>query len=112
MMGNVFVRRFLRRVVCASGALALAPLAWGQNSIENLGVTQSGAQVLVRVTLKSPLAAAPGSFTIANPARIAFDFPGTNNGLGRNSQDIGEGVLRSLNVVQFRMKPRSTAATC
>ena len=100
MMRNVFVRRFLRRVVCASGALALAPLAWGQNSIENLGVTQSGAQVLVRVTLKSPLAAAPGSFTIANPARIAFDFPGTNNGLGRNSQDIGEGVLRSLNVVQ------------
>ncbi len=100
MMRNVFVRRFLRRVVCAFGALALAPLAWGQNSIENLGVTQSGAQVLVRVTLKSPLAAAPGSFTIANPARIAFDFPGTNNGLGRNSQDIGEGVLRSLNVVQ------------
>jgi type IV pilus assembly protein PilQ len=87
-------------VVCAFGALALAPLAWGQNSIENFGVTQSGAQVLVRVTLKSPLAATPGSFTVANPARIAFDFSGTNNGLGRNSQDIGEGVLRSMNVVQ------------
>jgi len=47
------------------GLIALAPLAWGQNSIENVGVTQSGGQILVRVTLKSPLAAAPGNFTIA-----------------------------------------------
>jgi type IV pilus assembly protein PilQ len=94
------VRRFPLRAVCALGAFALAPLVWGQNSIENLGVTQSGGQVLVRVTMKGPIAAAPGSFTIANPARIAFDFPGTNNALGRNSQDIGEGVLRSMNVVQ------------
>ena len=62
-MRNVFARRFLRRTACAFGALALASLAWGQNSIENFGVTQSGGQVLVRVTLKSPLAAAPGSFT-------------------------------------------------
>ena len=58
MMRNVFVRRFLRPAVFAFGALALAPLAWAQNTIENLGVTQSGGQVLVRVTLKSALAAA------------------------------------------------------
>src|SRR5207247_9215513 len=57
------------------------------------------SQVLIRLTLKNPIADAPGSFTIANPPRIAFDFPDTTNGLGRNSQDIGEAVLRSMNVV-------------
>src|SRR5260370_41191529 len=46
------------------------------------------------------MAAARGTFRIANPARIAFDFPDTTNGLGRNSQDIGEAGLRSVNVVQ------------
>src|SRR5690606_28820539 len=32
--------------------------------------------------------------------RIAFDFPNTVNALGRSSQDIGQGELRSMNVVQ------------
>ncbi|HLS86034.1 MAG TPA: type IV pilus secretin PilQ, partial [Burkholderiales bacterium] len=39
-------------------------------------------------------------FAVTNPARIAFDFPNTVNALGRSSQDIGQGELRSMNVVQ------------
>ena len=42
----------------------------------------------------------PPNFAVANPARIAFDFPNTVNGLGRASQDIGQGELRSMNLVQ------------
>ncbi len=105
-MKNVLVRKFLQTAVCAFGVLAIVPPAWAQNSIENLDVTQSGGQILVRVTLKGPLTAAPGNFTIANPARVAFDFPGTSNGLGRNTQDIGEGVLRSMNIVQAGERTR------
>src|SRR5207253_5046119 len=37
---------------------------------------------------------------------ISFDFPDTTNGLGRNSQDIGEAVLRSMNVVQAGERTR------
>src|SRR5260221_11890149 len=100
-MNDVLVRRFIQAVICPFGLLLLVSVASAQqNSIENFDVTQSGGQVLIRLTLKSPIESAPGSFTIANPARIAFDFPDTTNGLGRNSQDIGEGVLRSLNVGQ------------
>ncbi len=99
-MMNALTRKIPRAALGALGLLAFAPLAWAQNSLERLDVSRQGEQVLVRVALKDPLAAAPGTFTVANPARIAFDFPGTVNNLGRNSQDIGEGELRSMNVAQ------------
>ena len=70
------------------------------NSIEALDVTQQGGKILVRVTTKEPLRAVPPNFTIASPARIAFDFPGTVNALGRSSQDVGQGELRSMSIVQ------------
>jgi len=83
----------------------LAGLAWvgsalGQNSIESFNVAQQGGNVVVRITTKEALKSAPASFTVANPARIVFDFTGTTNALGRNSQDIAQGELRSMNLVQ------------
>ncbi|MGB5082360.1 MAG: type IV pilus secretin PilQ [Burkholderiales bacterium] len=106
-MNGVLMRSILQAAMCLFGALLLDSLASAQqNTIENFDVTQSGGEVLVRVALKDPLAGAPGSFTIANPPRIAFDFPGVANGLGRNSQDIGEGVLRSMNLVQAGERTR------
>ena len=70
------------------------------NSIDAFDVTEQGGKVIVRITTKSPLDAVPPNFSVANPARIAFDFPGTVNALGRSNQDIGQGELRSMNVVQ------------
>jgi len=78
-----------------------APEAHAQsNSIDGFNVTQQGGRIVVRVTLKEALKTAPASFTVANPARIAFDFPDTTNALGRNVQNIGENELRSMNMVQ------------
>jgi type IV pilus assembly protein PilQ len=70
------------------------------NSIDAFNVTQQGDKVIVRITTKEPLNSVPPSFAIANPARIALDFPHTANALGRSSQELGEGDLRSMNVVQ------------
>jgi type IV pilus assembly protein PilQ len=70
------------------------------NTIEAFDVTQQGGKVVVRITTKEPLRSVPPNFAVANPARIAFDFPNTANGLGRSSQEIGQGELRSMNVVQ------------
>ena len=70
------------------------------NQIESLEVAEQGGTVYVRLSLKQPLAAPPASFSVANPARIAFDFPGTGNGLGRTVQSIEQGDLRSANIVQ------------
>jgi len=83
-------------------ALAQTP----PNSVEAFNVSQQSGKVIIRLTLKEPLKSPPGSFTIANPARIAFDLPNMLNGLGRNSQSIGEGELVSMNMVQAGERTR------
>ena len=70
------------------------------NSIQSLDVAEQAGKVIVRVTTKEPLRSVPPSFAVANPARIAFDFANTANALGRSNQEVGQGDLRSLNVVQ------------
>src|SRR3954462_5532407 len=70
------------------------------NSIEAFDVTQQGGKVVVRITTKEPLKSPPPNFAVVNPARIALDFPNTVNALGKASQDIGQGELRSMNIVQ------------
>jgi type IV pilus assembly protein PilQ len=81
--------------------LSAAGLALAQtNSIENFEVTQQAGKTVVRITTKEPLRSVPPNFTVASPARIAFDFANTVNALGRANQDIAQGELRSMNVVQ------------
>jgi type IV pilus assembly protein PilQ len=75
-------------------------LAQAGNSIEAFDVAQQGGNVVIRITTKEPLKSVPPSFTVANPARIVFDFANTSNGLGRNAQDVAQGELRSMNLVQ------------
>lgn len=70
------------------------------NRIESLQVAEQGGALFVRLTFSEALAAPPASFSIANPARIAFDFPSTANALGRTQQEINQGDLRSANIVQ------------
>src|SRR4030088_2937404 len=88
--------------LCGLGLwLTVAGAALGQaNSIESFDVAQQGGKVVIRITTKEPLSSVPPNFAVATPARIAFDFPNTVNALGRASQDIGQGELRSMNVVQ------------
>jgi type IV pilus assembly protein PilQ len=81
-------------LAAAGSALAQA------NAIENFEVTQLGGKTVVRVTTKEPLRSVPPNFAVASPARIAFDFSNTVNALGRANQDIAQGELRSMNVVQ------------
>ena len=98
--------RTATRLVLVWIGLVAAQAALAQNAVESFNVTQQGGSVIVRVGFKNEISAQPGSFTVASPARIAFDFPNTANGLGRNSQDIGEGDLRSMHVVQVAERTR------
>jgi type IV pilus assembly protein PilQ len=76
------------------------------NALESFEVVQQGGKTVIRVTTKEPLRSVPPNFAVANPARIAFDFANTANALGRANQDISQGELRSMNVVQVADRTR------
>jgi type IV pilus assembly protein PilQ len=86
--------------------LLLIQPAWAQNAIEALGVSQQGSDIVLKLTTSQPLDSPPASFSVANPPRVAFDFPGVKNALGRNAQTINEGDLRSINLVQVGDRTR------
>lgn len=99
---------------------AIATLGWAQqaspgnslaipsagNSIDSLQVSQSEGVTIVKISMKQAISAVPPSFSIANPARIAFDFSQTSNGLSRNQQAVNQGDLRSINVIQVGDRTR------
>ena len=106
-MKPVRLINFTLNLAKGAAVLALATAsAWAQNAIQALNVTQQGGAVVLQVTMKDAPAAPPTGFTIANPPRIALDFSGTTNALGKNSQEVGQGELRSVNVVQVGDRSR------
>jgi type IV pilus assembly protein PilQ len=88
----------------AAPAGATEPVA--DNSIEALVVAQQAGSTIVKVDLKQAMAKAPSSFSVASPARVVFDFAGTANALGRSVQQVNEGDLRSINIVQVGDRTR------
>ncbi len=77
-----------------------ATAAMAQSAIEAVTGTMQGGAEVVRVELSQPLSAVPTGFAIQSPARIALDFPGTTNAMGRSVVDVNQGNLKSINVVQ------------
>jgi len=89
------------RGLVVSVAVALSSgLAFAQGAIEAITGSIQGGSEVIRIDLSEPLAAVPTGFSIQSPARIALDFPGVVNGMGRNVTDINQGNLKSVNVVQ------------
>lgn len=66
---------------------------------------QAGVEVL-RVNLDQPLTALPTGFSIQSPARIALDFPGVANAIGRSVLELSLGNLRTANVIQVGNRSR------
>lgn len=85
----------------ATGAPPLAA-----NAIESFQVSQQGGSIILKLNLKEPLSSPPVGFSIANPSRLAFDFVGVANNLGKNSHTLNEGDLTSLNVVTVGERTR------
>ena len=108
------VTKIIRGLVLVFAMSMATAVTWAQpaatdvtNSIEAINVAnQQGGNIVVRITLKQPLANPPAGFAINNPPRIAFDFPGIANALGKNSQEVGDGDLRNMNIVQAGNRTR------
>jgi type IV pilus assembly protein PilQ len=95
----------------AFGLMLLAPTVWAQdgangNSIDALDVSSQSGKITIKLSLKNPPATPPVGFTLTNPPRIALDFPGTGNGLGRSTQDVNQGDLRTIRLGQSGARTR------
>ena len=99
-------------VACASACvlallmLPLAATAQPANTIQAVTGSVQGGTEVIRIDLAEPLTAVPTGFSIQTPARIALDFPGIGNSMGRNAVDMNLGNLRSANVVQAGERTR------
>ena len=91
-------------LVCLATACSLAMAE--DNAIESISANQQGANIIVRVQMKKPVAKSPIGFSITSPARIALDFAGTSNATGKTTQDISLGDVRNVNVVQAGERSR------
>ena len=76
------------------------------NAIQSIDVSTQAGALTVKLGLKEAPANPPAAFTVNNPPRIAFDFPGTANGLGKNSQDVNQGDLRTIRLGQSAGRTR------
>jgi type IV pilus assembly protein PilQ len=92
--------------VCLVLGVVLSGLAHAQTSIESVTGSLQGGSEVVRIDLSQALTAVPTGFAIQSPARIALDFPGVSNAMGRSTVEINQGNLRSVSVVQAGERTR------
>jgi len=92
---------------CLMLLLGVCQFAFAQsNSIESVVANQQGANIIVKIGLKTPLQKLPVGFSIASPARIAMDFADVSNGTGKNTIDVNIGDLRSVTLVEATGRSR------
>jgi type IV pilus assembly protein PilQ len=76
------------------------------NAIEAITYsTLPGSRIQVNIKLSEDTED-PLSFTIDNPARIAFDFQNTVSKLSKRKQDIGVGIAQSITAITAKDKTR------
>ncbi len=96
----------LDRLTAALVLVLTSVAAHAQATIESVTGSMQGGTEVIRIDLSEPLSALPSGVSIQSPARIALDFPGVANGIGRSSIDVNQGNLRSVNVVQVGDRSR------
>lgn len=96
----------LRASAAALAGVLLSLSAWAGNTLQSVTASIQSGREVIRVDLTEALPAEPAGFSIQSPARIALDFPGTANGMGRSSIDFNQGNLKSVSVVQSGERTR------
>ncbi len=88
-------------LLCMMSTLAIA-----NNAIESVQYNTIPGNRLQIILSMSEHSVKPLSFTIDNPARIAFDFANTGSTLTKRAQPIGIGIAQSLTAITAKNKTR------
>ena len=92
--------RMWRGVALAATVMLTTLIAQAQGAIEAVSASIQGGVEVVRIDLTQQIESIPTGFSIQSPARIALDFPGISNAMGRSTVEVNQGNLKSVNVVQ------------
>jgi type IV pilus assembly protein PilQ len=93
-------------LLCLLSVFTLAKADLSGNVIEAVDyATLPGNRLQISLKL-SQQAVTPLSFTIDNPARIAFDFANTGSSLPKRAQSIGVGIAQSITTIATKTKTR------
>lgn len=95
-----------RKLTLLLSALFAAGLTHAELAIQNITAAVQGGSEVIRIQANEPIKQAPNIFSIQTPARIALDFNGATNGLGRNLVEVNQGNVRSANVVEAGERTR------
>lgn len=89
-----------QRLAVVISLLLVTVCAQAQNSIEAVSGSIQGGTEVVRIEMSQALTVLPAGFLIQAPARIALDFPGVTNAMGRSTVEVNQGNLKSISVLQ------------
>ena len=109
---KMFKKHINLRIAALKGITALAVLllmtstTFAQNALQDIKIASLPNDEIQLSLQFSGAPSEPLAFTIDNPARIALDFPGTNNALARRFQEIGIGVAQSVNAAEAKGRTR------
>jgi len=95
---NQMTAKWRSRALALALSLGACVPAFAQNAIQSINSSQQAGSEVIRVELSEPLSAVPAGFSVQTPPRIAIDLPGVTNGLGKNSVEVNQGNLRSVNI--------------
>lgn len=91
---------FFTFMMCMASTLSYA------NTIESIQYTTLQGNRLQIAIAMTESAVKPLSFTIDNPARIAFDFANTNSTLPKRPQAVGIGITQSVTTITAKDRTR------
>ena len=103
---KTLMTKTLAIAIAAAATLASSGVAWAQNAVQSVAAANQAGRVVFRAEFAEPLTAVPPSFSVASPARIAFDLVNTSNATGKPSVAVNEGELRSVSLVQVGGRTR------
>ena len=88
------------RLMALAAGLLLAGEALAENALRDISYsTLPGNRIQISMELENT-PEDPSSFTIDDPARITFDFPGTRNRLDQRSMRIGVGNVEGVSTAE------------
>ncbi len=105
-IGHNLFGRLLMTVFAVTAWVASSVAVAAQNSIESIQYSTLPGNRIQIVLSMSEQAVKPLSFTIDNPARIAFDFANTTSKLPKRAQPIGIGIAQSLTAITAKDRTR------